>query len=48
MSKVIELHSQLKDIYLKYINTGLALKNTQLNKERNALFEEKNVILNKN
>lgn len=44
MSKIIELHSQLKSIYLKYINTGLALKNNFLNKERNKLFEEENII----
>lgn len=43
-SGIETLYKSLRGIYLKYINTGLALKNDNLNKERISLFEEDGVI----
>ena len=44
MDNPIKIHQELKDIYLKYLGTGLALRHKKLNDERNSLFSKNNII----
>ncbi len=43
-SSIQKLHKTIRDSYLKYINTGLALRYDSVAKERAALFEEPGVV----
>lgn len=43
-NRIDVLYNNLRDIYLKYINTGLGFKDVQLNNDRNILYEKDGVI----
>ena len=44
MDNPIKIYKELKEIYLKYLSTGLALRHDKLNEERNLLFSKEDVI----
>ncbi len=44
MNNPIKVHRELKDVYLKYLSTGLALRHDLLNLERNELYIPNGII----
>lgn len=44
MDNPIKIYKELREIYLKYLSTGLALRHNKLVEERNLLFSKEDVI----